>query len=69
MAIETLTFGCRLNAYEGEVMKAEAEKAGLDNTIIINSGTAIPVYLRQVMRKLYLFTLSALSLREGIKFL
>ncbi|MVS99468.1 tRNA (N(6)-L-threonylcarbamoyladenosine(37)-C(2))-methylthiotransferase MtaB [Devosia marina] len=37
MAIETLTFGCRLNAYEGAVMKAEAEKAGLDNAIIINT--------------------------------
>ena len=29
MSVETLTFGCRLNAYESEVMKAEAEKAGL----------------------------------------
>ncbi|MBF0679930.1 MAG: tRNA (N(6)-L-threonylcarbamoyladenosine(37)-C(2))-methylthiotransferase MtaB [Devosia sp.] len=37
MAVETLTFGCRLNAYEGTVMKSEAEKAGLDNAIIINS--------------------------------
>ena len=37
MAVETLTFGCRLNAYEAEVMKAEAEKAGLDNAIIINT--------------------------------
>lgn len=37
MAVRTLTFGCRLNAYEGEVMKAEAEKAGLDNAIIINT--------------------------------
>jgi threonylcarbamoyladenosine tRNA methylthiotransferase MtaB len=37
MAIETLTFGCRLNAYEGEVMKAEAAKAGLNNAIIINT--------------------------------
>ena len=37
MAVETLTFGCRLNAYEGEVMRAEAEKAGLDNAIIINT--------------------------------
>ncbi|NMA99374.1 MAG: tRNA (N(6)-L-threonylcarbamoyladenosine(37)-C(2))-methylthiotransferase MtaB [Phyllobacteriaceae bacterium] len=37
MAIETLTFGCRLNAYEGAVMKAEAEKAGLDNAIIVNT--------------------------------
>jgi threonylcarbamoyladenosine tRNA methylthiotransferase MtaB len=37
MAIETLTFGCRLNAYEAQVMKAEAEKAGLDNAVIINT--------------------------------
>ncbi|MCP8882813.1 tRNA (N(6)-L-threonylcarbamoyladenosine(37)-C(2))-methylthiotransferase MtaB [Devosia sp. XJ19-1] len=37
MAIQTLTFGCRLNAYEGAVMKAEAEKAGLDNAVIINT--------------------------------
>lgn len=37
MAVETLTFGCRLNAYEGAVIKAEAEKAGLDNAIIINT--------------------------------
>ena len=37
MAVQTLTFGCRLNAYEAEVMKAEAEKAGLDDAIIINT--------------------------------
>ncbi len=37
MGVQTLTFGCRLNAYEGEVMKAEAEKAGLDNAVIINT--------------------------------
>ena len=37
MGVETVTFGCRLNAYEAEVMKAEATKAGLDNAIIINT--------------------------------
>jgi len=37
MAVETLTFGCRLNVYEAQVIKAEAEKAGLDNAIIINT--------------------------------
>jgi threonylcarbamoyladenosine tRNA methylthiotransferase MtaB len=37
MAVETLTFGCRLNAYEAAVMKTEAEKAGLDNAIIVNT--------------------------------
>ncbi|MBD8066562.1 tRNA (N(6)-L-threonylcarbamoyladenosine(37)-C(2))-methylthiotransferase MtaB [Devosia sp. PTR5] len=47
MAIETLTFGCRLNAYEGEVMKAEAEKAGLDNAIIINTCAVTQEAVRQ----------------------
>jgi len=47
MAVETLTFGCRLNAYEGEVMKAEAEKAGLDNTIIINTCAVTAEAVRQ----------------------
>ena len=37
MAVETLNFGCRLNAYEGAVIKAEAEKAGLDNAVIVNT--------------------------------
>ena len=30
MTVETLSFGCRLNAYEGQVIKSEAEKAGLE---------------------------------------
>ena len=32
---EVLTFGCRLNAYESEVMRAHA--AGLENTVIVNT--------------------------------
>ena len=34
---EVVTFGCRLNAYESEVMRAEAVKAGLGDAIIINT--------------------------------
>jgi threonylcarbamoyladenosine tRNA methylthiotransferase MtaB len=34
---EIVTFGCRLNAYESEVMRAEAEKAGLENAVIFNT--------------------------------
>jgi threonylcarbamoyladenosine tRNA methylthiotransferase MtaB len=37
MSIEVVTFGCRLNAFESEVIAREAERAGLDHTIIINS--------------------------------
>jgi len=32
-----VTFGCRLNIYESEVMKAHAAKAGLTDAIIINT--------------------------------
>jgi threonylcarbamoyladenosine tRNA methylthiotransferase MtaB len=47
MAVETLTFGCRLNAYEAEVMKAEAEMAGLDNAVIINTCAVTAESVRQ----------------------
>ena len=47
MGVETLTFGCRLNAYESAVIKAEAEKAGLDNAIIINSCAVTAEAVRQ----------------------
>lgn len=37
MAVEIVTFGCRLNAFEAEVIRREAEGAGLSDTIVINS--------------------------------
>jgi threonylcarbamoyladenosine tRNA methylthiotransferase MtaB len=37
MSVEIVTFGCRLNAFESEVILREAESAGLGDTIIINS--------------------------------
>jgi threonylcarbamoyladenosine tRNA methylthiotransferase MtaB len=37
MSVEIVTFGCRLNAFESEVIRREAERAGLDDTIVINS--------------------------------
>ena len=47
MAVETLTFGCRLNAYESEVMKSAAEKAGLDGAIIVNTCAVTAEAVRQ----------------------
>ena len=35
--VEVLTFGCRLNAYESEVMRGHAKAAGLSNTVIVNT--------------------------------
>ncbi|RXG93774.1 tRNA (N(6)-L-threonylcarbamoyladenosine(37)-C(2))-methylthiotransferase MtaB [Bradyrhizobium zhanjiangense] len=37
MAVDIVTFGCRLNAFEAEVIRREAESAGLSDTIVINS--------------------------------
>src|ERR1700759_4731320 len=37
MSVEFITFGCRLNAFESEVIAREAAAAGLEQTIVINS--------------------------------
>jgi threonylcarbamoyladenosine tRNA methylthiotransferase MtaB len=37
MSVEVITFGCRLNAFESEVIAREASGAGLSDTIVINS--------------------------------
>src|SRR6266478_5471806 len=35
--LEIVTFGCRLNAFESEVIRARAAAAGLDDAVIINT--------------------------------
>lgn len=37
MTIEVQTFGCRLNAYESEVIRSHATEAGLENVLIFNT--------------------------------
>src|SRR5712675_986944 len=37
MSVNVVTFGCRLNAFESEVIAREAERAGLADTVVINS--------------------------------
>ncbi|WP_063685058.1 tRNA (N(6)-L-threonylcarbamoyladenosine(37)-C(2))-methylthiotransferase MtaB [Bradyrhizobium stylosanthis] len=37
MPVDIVTFGCRLNAFEAEVIRSKAEDAGLSDTIVINS--------------------------------
>src|SRR6185312_14137428 len=37
MGVEIVTFGCRLNSFESEVIAREADAAGLADTIVINS--------------------------------
>jgi threonylcarbamoyladenosine tRNA methylthiotransferase MtaB len=36
-AVDIITFGCRLNAFESEVIRARAEDAGLADAVIVNT--------------------------------
>jgi threonylcarbamoyladenosine tRNA methylthiotransferase MtaB len=44
---QIVTFGCRLNSYESEVMSEHARSAGLDDAIIINSCAVTNEAVRQ----------------------
>lgn len=51
---EVVTLGCRLNAFESEVMRRNAEKAGLKDAVIINTcavTTEAEKQARQTIRK------------------
>lgn len=45
--VQVVTFGCRLNAYESEVMKAKAVEAGAQQTIIFNTCAVTSEAVRQ----------------------
>src|SRR5690606_13554479 len=55
MSVEIVTFGCRLNSYESEVMKDLAGQAGLTDTVIVNTCAVTAEaerQARQTIRKL-----------------
>jgi threonylcarbamoyladenosine tRNA methylthiotransferase MtaB len=55
MTVEVVTFGCRLNTFESEVIRREAEGAGLHNTIVVNTCAVTNeavAQARQTIRKL-----------------
>ncbi|TDI56264.1 MAG: tRNA (N(6)-L-threonylcarbamoyladenosine(37)-C(2))-methylthiotransferase MtaB [Alphaproteobacteria bacterium] len=47
MSINILTFGCRLNTLESEVMRARAAQAGLDNAVLVNTCAVTGEAVRQ----------------------
>jgi len=55
MSIDVLTFGCRLNIHESEVIRRDAVAAGLSGTVVVNTcavtGEAVR-QARQAIRKL-----------------
>ncbi|MDR3126644.1 MAG: tRNA (N(6)-L-threonylcarbamoyladenosine(37)-C(2))-methylthiotransferase MtaB [Rickettsiales bacterium] len=50
--IEIVTFGCRLNSLESEIMRRAAEKSGLDGAIIINTCAVTAEAERQARQKI-----------------
>ena len=45
--LDIVTFGCRLNAYESEAIRARAGEAGLDNAIVFNTCAVTAEAVRQ----------------------
>src|SRR5262245_40516522 len=45
--LEIITFGCRLNAFESEVMRKHAETAGLEDAVIVNTCAVTAEAVRQ----------------------
>nr|WP_321980968.1 tRNA (N(6)-L-threonylcarbamoyladenosine(37)-C(2))-methylthiotransferase MtaB [uncultured Cohaesibacter sp.] len=52
MTIKVLTFGCRLNTYESEVMKQQADEAGLENAILVNTCAVTSEAVRQARQQI-----------------
>jgi len=55
MTVDVVTFGCRLNTFESEVIRREAEGAGLHDTIVVNTCAVTNeavAQARQTIRKL-----------------
>ncbi|MBX9828825.1 MAG: tRNA (N(6)-L-threonylcarbamoyladenosine(37)-C(2))-methylthiotransferase MtaB [Xanthobacteraceae bacterium] len=55
MAVDVITFGCRLNAYESEVIRREAAEGGVTDAVVVNTcavtGEAVK-QARQTIRRL-----------------
>lgn len=45
--LEIITFGCRLNAYESEVIRQQADAAGLSSAVIVNTCAVTAEAVRQ----------------------
>lgn len=47
MTVELVTFGCRLNTYESEVMRRHAAAAGLEGVVVVNTCAVTAEAVRQ----------------------
>jgi threonylcarbamoyladenosine tRNA methylthiotransferase MtaB len=51
MSVEVVTFGCRLNAAESEVIRREAQRAGFTDTIVVNTCAVTAEAVRQARQE------------------
>ncbi len=49
---DVITFGCRLNTYESEIMRNHAEAAGLEDTVIVNTCAVTAEAARQARQSI-----------------
>ena len=47
MSVDIVTFGCRLNTYESEVIRREASAAGIDDAVVVNTCAVTAEAVRQ----------------------
>jgi threonylcarbamoyladenosine tRNA methylthiotransferase MtaB len=47
VSVDVVTFGCRLNAFESEVIRRETAAAGIENTVVVNTCAVTAEAVRQ----------------------
>jgi threonylcarbamoyladenosine tRNA methylthiotransferase MtaB len=52
MSVDVITFGCRLNAAESEVIRREAERAGYRDTVVVNTCAVTAEAVRQARQRI-----------------
>jgi threonylcarbamoyladenosine tRNA methylthiotransferase MtaB len=52
MSVDVVTFGCRLNAYESEVIRKAAARAGLTDAVVVNTCAVTAEAVRQARQSI-----------------
>ena len=52
MSVDVVTFGCRLNTYESEVIRCHATAAGIENAIVVNTCAVTAEAVRQARQSI-----------------
>jgi threonylcarbamoyladenosine tRNA methylthiotransferase MtaB len=52
MSVDVLTFGCRLNAYESEVIRRSADAAGVQDAVVVNTCAVTAEAVRQARQSI-----------------